>query len=132
MRALLRARETALAEGLNITPRDGAEAARLDERAPVRVVVDLDRQALHPDGAGVLFRAFNSTTVNEARFHFGSDYHFDLPATPPTSPAVTIQSPDTGFVFGGNRFQFLRGFEKFFKGFHMRPVATKRRELYPR
>ncbi|PYX31378.1 MAG: hypothetical protein DMG80_10325 [Acidobacteria bacterium] len=32
--------------------------------------------------------SFNATTVNEVRFHFGSDYH-----------------PDTGFVFGGNRFQ---------------------------
>ena len=49
--------------------------------------------------------AFNATNVNEFRFHCGSDYHFDLPATPPTSPAVTIQNPDTGFVFGGNRFQ---------------------------
>ncbi len=36
--------------------RDGVEAARLDERAPLRVVVDLDGQALDPDGAGVLFR----------------------------------------------------------------------------
>jgi len=49
--------------------------------------------------------SFNATTVNEVRFHFGSDYHFDLPASPPTFPAVTIQNPDTGFVFGGNRFQ---------------------------
>jgi Carboxypeptidase regulatory-like domain/TonB dependent receptor len=49
--------------------------------------------------------SFNATTINELRFHFGSDYHFDLPASPPTSPAVTIQNPDTGFVFGGNRFQ---------------------------
>jgi hypothetical protein len=48
---------------------------------------------------------FSATAVNEFRFHYGSDYHFDLPATPPTSPAVTIQNPDTGFVFGGNRFQ---------------------------
>ncbi len=48
---------------------------------------------------------FNATTINEFRFHFGSDYHFDLPASPPTFPAVTIQNPDTGFVFGGNRFQ---------------------------
>jgi hypothetical protein len=47
----------------------------------------------------------NATTINEFRFHFGSDYHFDLPASPPTSAAVTIQNPDTGFVFGGNRFQ---------------------------
>ena len=49
--------------------------------------------------------AFNAKTINELRFHFGSDYHFDLPASPPTSPAVTIQNPDSGFVFGGNRFQ---------------------------
>jgi hypothetical protein len=49
--------------------------------------------------------SFNATTINEFRFHLGSDYHFDLPASPPTSPAVTIQNPDTGFVFGGNRFQ---------------------------
>jgi hypothetical protein len=49
--------------------------------------------------------SFNATTINEVRFHLGSDYHFDLPASPPTFPAVTIQNPDTGFVFGGNRFQ---------------------------
>jgi hypothetical protein len=49
--------------------------------------------------------AFTATAVNEFRFHYGSDYHFDLPGAPPTSPAVTIQNPDTGFVFGGNRFQ---------------------------
>jgi hypothetical protein len=49
--------------------------------------------------------SFNVTTINEFRFHLGSDYHFDLPASPPTFPAVTIQNPDTGFVFGGNRFQ---------------------------
>lgn len=49
--------------------------------------------------------AFNAKTINELRFHFGSDYHFDLPPSPATSPAVTIQNPDTGFVFGGNRFQ---------------------------
>jgi hypothetical protein len=49
--------------------------------------------------------AFSANTVNEFRFHFGSDYHFDLPPSPPTGPAVTIQNPDTGFVFGGNRFQ---------------------------
>ena len=36
--------------------RDGVEAARLDERAPLRVVVDLDGQALHPDDADVPFR----------------------------------------------------------------------------
>jgi len=49
--------------------------------------------------------SFNATTINEVRFHLGSDYHFDLPASAPASPAVTIQNPDTGFVFGGNRFQ---------------------------
>jgi len=49
--------------------------------------------------------AFSGKSINEARFHFGSDYHFDLPASPATSPAVVIQNPDSGFVFGGNRFQ---------------------------
>src|SRR4029077_10279152 len=37
MRALLRARATALAEGLDITPRDGAEAARRDYADTVRL-----------------------------------------------------------------------------------------------
>jgi hypothetical protein len=49
--------------------------------------------------------AFSTTSVNDFRFHFGSDYHFDLPPSPVTSPAVTIQNPDSGFVFGGARFQ---------------------------
>jgi hypothetical protein len=57
--------------------------------------------------------SFNATTINEIRFHFGSDYHFDLPASPPTSPAVTIQNPDTGFVFGGNRFQLANTDHRF-------------------
>lgn len=48
---------------------------------------------------------FSNTMVNELRFHYGSDYHFDLPATPPTGPAIVIQNPDSGFVYGGNRFQ---------------------------
>ncbi len=48
---------------------------------------------------------FTAKTINDVRFHFGRDYHFDLPDTPPTSPAVIIQNPDSGFVFGGNRFQ---------------------------
>ena len=48
---------------------------------------------------------FSTSTVNDFRFHFGSDYHFDLPQSPVTSPAVTIQNPDSGFVFGGARFQ---------------------------
>jgi hypothetical protein len=49
--------------------------------------------------------AFNATTINEFRFHVGNDSHFDLPPSPATKPTVTIQNPDTGFVFGGNRFQ---------------------------
>jgi Carboxypeptidase regulatory-like domain/TonB dependent receptor len=48
---------------------------------------------------------FSSSTANELRFHYGNDFHFDLPGTPPTGPAVVIQNPDSGFVFGGNRFQ---------------------------
>ncbi|HWW22763.1 MAG TPA: TonB-dependent receptor [Edaphobacter sp.] len=52
-----------------------------------------------------LHTIFNAKTVNELRFHFGSDLHFDLPDTPATGPAIVIQNPDTGFVFGGNRFQ---------------------------
>jgi hypothetical protein len=52
-----------------------------------------------------LVTAFSPATSNELRLHFGNDSHFDLPATSPTGPAVTIQNPDTGFVFGGNRFQ---------------------------
>src|SRR5579859_177407 len=49
--------------------------------------------------------ALSTTSVNDFRFHLGSDYHFDLPLSPVTSPAVTIQNPDSGFVFGGARFQ---------------------------
>lgn len=52
-----------------------------------------------------LHTTFNQTTANELRVHFGKDTHFDLPASAPTEPAVTIQNPDSGFVFGGNRFQ---------------------------
>ena len=48
---------------------------------------------------------FNATTVNELTLHVGQDTHFDLPATAPASPAITIQNPDTGSVYGGNRFQ---------------------------
>jgi hypothetical protein len=48
---------------------------------------------------------FSSSTANELRFHYGNDYHFDLPGTPPTGPSIVIQNPDSGFVFGGNRFQ---------------------------
>ena len=52
-----------------------------------------------------LVSTISPTFVNEARFHFGNDYHFDLPASPATTTTTTIQNPDTGFVFGGNRFQ---------------------------
>lgn len=45
------------------------------------------------------------TMTNEARFHYGGDLHYDLPGTPPTGPAVIINNPDNGVVFGGNRFQ---------------------------
>ncbi|HEY8714883.1 MAG TPA: TonB-dependent receptor, partial [Candidatus Acidoferrum sp.] len=49
--------------------------------------------------------SISPTFVNEARFHFGNDSHFDLPDSPATEATTTIQNPDTGFVFGGNRFQ---------------------------
>jgi hypothetical protein len=42
---------------------------------------------------------------NEIRFHFANDLHFDLPDSPPTAPSTVIGNPDTGYVFGGNRFQ---------------------------
>ncbi|HWX56850.1 MAG TPA: TonB-dependent receptor [Verrucomicrobiae bacterium] len=48
---------------------------------------------------------FNASTVNELTLHFGQDTHYDLPASPATSPTITIQNPDTGSVYGGNRFQ---------------------------
>ncbi len=63
------------------------------------------------DGATSNFAQFwlqttlNATTVNELTLHFGQDTHFDLPAAAPTSPTITIQNPDSGFVYGGNRFQ---------------------------
>jgi hypothetical protein len=47
----------------------------------------------------------STRTFNEARFHFANDLHFDLPSSPPTAPSTVIQNPDTGYVFGGNRFQ---------------------------
>ena len=63
------------------------------------------------DGATSQFFQFtidtnlSSTSINQARFHFGKDYHFDLPPSAVASPAVTLQNPDSGFVFGGARFQ---------------------------
>jgi hypothetical protein len=52
-----------------------------------------------------LMTMFNPTNINELRFHFGNDLHEDLPPTSPAGPATIIQNPDSGFVFGGNRFQ---------------------------
>lgn len=52
-----------------------------------------------------LHTVFSAAAVNELRFHFGSDLHFDLPDTPATGPAIVIQNPDSGFVYGGNRFE---------------------------
>jgi carboxypeptidase family protein/TonB-dependent receptor-like protein len=52
-----------------------------------------------------LHTTFNPKTVNELRFHFGSDFHFDLPDQPGTGPAIVIQNPDTGFAYGSNRFE---------------------------
>ncbi len=49
--------------------------------------------------------AVSPYTFNEARFHFANDLHFDIPNAPPTAPSTVIQNPDTGYVFGGNRFQ---------------------------
>jgi hypothetical protein len=42
---------------------------------------------------------------NEVRFHFANDLHYDLPDSPTTTPSTVIGNPDTGYVFGGNRFQ---------------------------
>src|SRR5882724_4469390 len=52
-----------------------------------------------------LVSSISPTFINEFRFHFGNDYHFDLPASPATGPSIVIQNPDSGFAFGGNRFQ---------------------------
>jgi Carboxypeptidase regulatory-like domain/TonB dependent receptor/TonB-dependent Receptor Plug Domain len=60
-----------------------------------------------------LHSAFSATTVNEFRFHFGNDFHLDLPDTPPTGPAVVIQDPDKGVVLGGNRFQLSNSDRRF-------------------
>jgi len=56
-----------------------------------------------------LISAITPTFVNELRFHFGKDFHFDLPSSPAAETTTTIQNPDTGFVFGGNRFQLSTG-----------------------
>src|ERR1700730_1745059 len=63
------------------------------------------------DGATSHFFQFSvlstlsSSTFNEARFHYANDLHFDLPNSAATAPSTVIQNPDTGYVFGGNRFQ---------------------------
>ncbi len=56
---------------------------------------------------------FSPSALNDLRFHFGSDLHFDLPDHPPSGPAVVIQNPDSGFVFGGNRFQLSTSDHRF-------------------
>jgi hypothetical protein len=60
-----------------------------------------------------LHTAFSATTVNEVRFHYGKDFHLDLPDTPPAGPAVVIQDPDKGIVLGGNRFQLSTSDQRF-------------------
>ena len=63
------------------------------------------------DGATSHFFQFSVVSTvspkmfNEARFHFANDLHSDLPDSPPTASATVIGNPDTGYVFGGNRFQ---------------------------
>src|ERR1700730_11343026 len=71
------------------------------------------------DGATSHFAQFtvissiSPTYINEFRFHFGNDYHFDLPDSPATGPSVVIQNPDIGFAFGGNRFQLSTSDRRF-------------------
>jgi hypothetical protein len=48
---------------------------------------------------------FSPKAFNEVRFHFANDLHFDMPTSAPTTPSTVIGNPDTGYVFGGNRFQ---------------------------
>ena len=63
------------------------------------------------DGATSHFFQFSVVSTlsprmfNEVRFHFANDLHFDLPDSAPTAPSTVIGNPDTGYVFGGNRFQ---------------------------
>jgi hypothetical protein len=63
------------------------------------------------DGATSQFLQFSVVStitpyfMNEFRFHYGNDYHYDLPPSATTETATIIQNPDSGFVFGGNRFQ---------------------------
>ncbi|HXB56682.1 MAG TPA: TonB-dependent receptor [Vicinamibacteria bacterium] len=52
-----------------------------------------------------LLTNFSSSSFNELRVHFLNDHHEDLPLSPATQSTTVIQNPDTGFVFGGNRFQ---------------------------
>jgi hypothetical protein len=52
-----------------------------------------------------LFTNFDSSSFNELRVHFLNDHHEDLPPTPASQTTTVVQNPDTGFAFGGNRFQ---------------------------
>ncbi|MFY9558941.1 MAG: TonB-dependent receptor [Terriglobales bacterium] len=72
-----------------------------------------------------LHTAITPTTVNEFRFHFGHDFHFDLPDAPPTFPAVIIQDPDKGVAMGGNRFQLSTSDRRFEFGDNLTKVVGR-------
>jgi hypothetical protein len=72
-----------------------------------------------------LHTAFSATTVNEFRFHYGNDFHFDLPDTAPAGPAVIIQDPDKGVVLGGNRFQLSTSDRRFEFGDNLTKVLGR-------
>jgi hypothetical protein len=65
------------------------------------------------------------TMFNEVRFHFANDLHSDLPDTPPTSPSTVIQNPDTGYAFGGNRFQLSTTDQRFESSDNFTYIAGK-------
>jgi hypothetical protein len=52
-----------------------------------------------------LLTNFGSSSFNEFRVHFLNDHHEDLPPSPASQTTTVINNPDTGFAFGGNRFQ---------------------------
>ncbi len=72
-----------------------------------------------------LHTAFSGTTVNELRFHYGNDFHFDLPEAAPATPAVIIQDPDKGVVLGGNRFQLSTSDRRFEFGDNLTKVLGR-------
>lgn len=72
-----------------------------------------------------LHTAFTPNTVNEFRFHFGNDFHLDMPDTPPPFPAVIIQDPDKGVVLGGNRFQLSTSDRRFEFGDNLTKVLGR-------